>query len=94
MEPEEEEDQTDQVVTSALEMLRKLLFTFFRLPPSMRNVVCHRVTGMTWKQIGLRYSVSLQAAEKKFRAACKIMPELAMMFPKQATGRRKTVGLK
>lgn len=70
------------------EMFRKLLFGFFRLSPVKRDVVCHRVTGMTWKQIGRKHRFSLQAAEKHYQNACSLMPELAGMLPKAP---RKTV---
>ena len=86
------EDEVNQVQ----ELFRKLLFSFFRLDPAQRNVVCHRITGLTWKQIGYKTGVSYAAAEKRFRTACAIMPELAVMFPKPSCvrsrlARRKTV---
>lgn len=76
-------------VNQVQEFFRKLLFSFFRLDPAQRNVVCHRITGLTWKQIGYKSGVSYAAAEKRFRAACAIMPELAVMFPKPSCVRSR-----
>lgn len=82
-------DQIDSEGTDFIrEMFRKMLFGFFRLSPVRRDVVCHRITGMSWKQIGRKHRFSLQAAEKHYQNACSQMPELSVMFPKRA---RKTV---
>ena len=59
------------------------------LPTELRNVVCWRRHGLSYKEIARRQGTTIQCAEMRHKRAIKIWPALEALFPYKTAKRKR-----
>lgn len=81
----EEPRRTGYPVTAIYLIMNK----FCSLPPEVRDVVCWRRTGLSYKEIAERQGTTIQCAEMRHKRAMKIWPALEALFPYKTAKRKR-----
>ena len=75
--PEEAEESRDLM---PVDVMRELAARLLALPPELRNVVCWRISGLTYPQIACKQRVTTAGVEARHRRAMRMFPELRQLF--------------
>jgi len=75
--PEEAEESRDLM---PVDVMRELAARLLALPPKLRNVVCWRISGLTYPQIACKQRVTTAGVEARHRRAMRMFPELRQLF--------------
>jgi DNA-directed RNA polymerase specialized sigma24 family protein len=72
-------------------VMREAMVEFLRLPPEIRDVVCWRFAGMSFRDIAVLQGITVAGAEVRLWRAMKKWPALAALFTEKAAkqSRRK-----
>jgi len=75
--PEEAEESRDLM---PVDVMRELAARLLALPPKLRNVVCWRISGLTYPQIARKQRITTAGVEARHRRAMRMFPELRQLF--------------
>jgi len=79
--PQPEDDDEQQRTLYPVTVIYQFMDGFCSLPPELRNVVCWRRHGLSYKEIAMRQGTTIQCAEMRHKRAMKIWPALEALFP-------------
>ena len=87
----EQETESEEVLP--VSVMREAMVEFLRLPPEIRNVVCWRFAGMSFKDIAALQGITVAGVEVRLWRAMKKWPALTALFGEKAAKqmRRKRV---
>ena len=82
------EDEDERLPIS---VMREAMVEFLRLPPEIRDVVCWRFAGMSFRDIAVLQGITVAGAEVRLWRAMKKWPALTALFGEKAAkqSRRK-----
>ena len=85
------EQMTENEELLPVSVMREAMVEFLRLPPEIRDVVCWRFAGMSYRDIAVLQGITVAGAEVRLWRAMKKWPALTALFGEKAAkqSRRK-----